>query len=137
MASTYTVGDLAAPVDTTKLTWALAQARLLSRDKPNGAGAWPDHTIDDDEWGAYLEAHSYTTSDGSAKHYRPHIAAAAALEENPVWLKRLDLYRSRQEYRDVLEAARAIRGNGQWVDELIFKASGEWPDRDGMIEAAF
>lgn len=136
MARTYTVGDLAAPVDTTKVAWALALARFLSRDIPNGAGAWPDHSIQDEEWQAYLEAHSFTSSAG-VKYYRPHIAAAAALEENPIWLKRLDLYRSRQEYRDVYEAARAIRGNNTWVDDAIFDASGEQPSAGVEVGPAF
>jgi len=122
VARTYNPADLAL-ADPKSAAWALAWARRLAADVPAGSGAWPDHSLEDAEWQAWLDATAVTDADGNV-WYRPHEAAARALEANPVWLERISVGGVFQQFRTAREAAAAIRRAGAWVDELIVAKGG-------------
>lgn len=134
MAKTYNITDLSL-ADPTSSAWALAWARRFAADVPNAAGAWPDHSLDDAEWSAYLEATALKDSTGTTTYYRPHEAAALAIESNPLWLDRLSIAGVTQTFRSASEAASAIRRAGQWIDILIYNKNGPAPDGDRIIPA--
>jgi len=124
MARTYTPADLI-PHDPTSLTWALAWARRFAGDVPTEGGAWAPSSLEDEEWAAWLAA-TAASVDGTT-YYRPHEAAARAVESDPRRLLSLSLAGVSQQYRDPSVVAAQIRAAGGWVDELIRKASGASP----------
>lgn len=124
MARTYSPANLT-PHDPTSLTWALAWARRFSGDIPTEGGAWAPSSLQDEEWAGWLEA-TAASVDGTT-YYRPHEAAARALESDPRRLLSLSLAGVSQQYRDPSVVAAQIRAAGGWVDELIRKASGVSP----------
>lgn len=129
MARTYDMDDLL-PHDPEAADWALAWVRRFAADVPNGSGAYPLGSLDDAEWTAWLQAHQLvvrdpTTGNTLATYYRPQIAAAAALEANPYWLQRESIAGYSAEWRDVGDAAGAIRRSGAFVDSLIQQAEAE------------
>lgn len=128
MARTYDTADLL-PHDPASADWALAWARRFAADVPNGAGAYPLGSLDDAEWEGWIDAHKVVVKDSSgttlATYYRPHIVAANALEANPYWLQRESIAGYSAEWRDVAEAAGAIRRSGAFVDSLIQQAEAD------------
>ena len=113
------------PIDPTSFTWALAWARRLAGDVPTDGGAWPLHSMHDEEWAAWLRATAMDV--GGTLYYRPHEAAARAVESDPRRLLSLSLAGVSQQYRDPSVVAAPIRAAGGWVDELIRKTSGASP----------
>ncbi len=108
MARTYSPANLT-PHDPTSISWALAWARRLVGDVPTEGGAWPPSSVN------------------GITYYRPHEAAARAVESDPRRLLSLSLAGVSQQYRDPSVVAAQIRAAGRWVDELIRKASGASP----------
>lgn len=128
MAKTYSPSDLAL-ADPKSLAWALAWARRLAADVPTGSGAWPDHSLADEEWQAWLSATALTDADGNT-WYRPHEAAARVIEDTPMWVTQISVGGVAQTFRNAAEAAQAIRRSGRWIDRLIAVNGG--PDAMGI-----
>lgn len=124
MARTYSPANLT-PHDPTSLSWALAWARRFAGDVPTEGGAWAPSSLEDEEWAAWLAA-TAASVDGTT-YYRPHEAAARALESDPRRLLALNLGGVSQQYRDPAQVAAQIRAAGGWVDELIRQRSGASP----------
>lgn len=80
MTKTYPVQALIAP-NALSVQWALATVRLITRDVPGDAGAFPLDGLTDEDWTSWLALTSV------ANYYRPHRAALRALESNPRWLQ--------------------------------------------------
>lgn len=121
---TYAPADLTLH-DPTSLAWALAWARRFAGDVPTEGGAWAPTSLADEEWQGWLKATSVTAN--AVTYYRPHEAAARALESDPRRLLSLTVAGVAQQYRDPAEAARAIRAAGRWVDELIAAMAAVFP----------
>jgi len=119
MARTYSPANLV-PHDPTSLAWALAWARRFAGDVPLG-DAWRLSSLEDKEWQAWLQATA--VQHGGTTYYRPHEAAARAIESDPNRLLSLSLAGVAQSYRTPQEAASAIRRAGAWVDDLIAQAT--------------
>ena len=115
------------PHDPTSLAWALAWARRFAGDVP----PWRPGSQEDEEWQAWLTATALVVNDTT--YYRPHEAAARALEADPNRLRALNLAGVTQQYREPHEAAAAIRRGGAWVDELIGAATGRMPGELGVV----
>lgn len=117
--------QLLLPHDPTSPTWALMWARRFAGDVLVGE-AWKPNSLLDEEWMGWLEATAIRTD--NAVYYRPHEAAARALESDPDRLLSLSLSGVAQQYRSAQESANAIRRGGRWVDELIRSQSGIVPE---------
>lgn len=113
------------PHDPTSFFWALAWARRFAGDVPTEGGAWPPSSLQDEEWAGWLGATAIVYN--GATYYRPHEAAARALESDPRRLLALNLSGVSQQYRDPAQVAAQIRAAGGWVDELIRQRSGASP----------
>jgi len=124
VARTYVPADLTLH-DPTSLAWALAWARRMAGDVPTEGGAWAPTSLADEEWQGWLKATSVTAN--AVTYYRPHEAAARALESDPRRLLALNLGGVSQQYRDPAQVAAQIRAAGGWVDELIRQRSGASP----------
>ena len=106
------------PHDPTSRDWALAWARRFAGDVP----PWRPGSLEDEEWLGWLQATALVI--GDATYYRPHEAAARAIESDPNRLQELAIMGAMQRMRDPLQVARAIRNGGRWVDELIRERTG-------------
>ena len=122
MARTYNPADLALD-DPKSLAWALAWARRFAADVPDGAGAWPDYSMTDEEWQGWLNATALRDQDGVVWYY-PHVAAARAIQAMPNWLSKVSVGGVFQEYRTAGEAAAAILKAGRWVERLVADKGG-------------
>ncbi|RTG99693.1 hypothetical protein CSW50_12200 [Thermus scotoductus] len=117
---TYAASQLL-PHDPTNPTWALMWARRFAGDIP----PWRPGSLEDEEWRGWLEATAIRVN--STTYYRPHEAAARAIESDPNRLLSLALSGVAQTYRNPLDAAAAIRRGGRWVDERIAEVVGVLP----------
>lgn len=113
--------QLLLPHDPTSSTWALMWARRFAGDVP----PWRPGSLDDEEWQGWLAATAITYN--GTTYYRPHEAAARAIESDPNRLLSLSLAGVSQQYRNPQDAANAIRRGGRWVDELITQSTGAQP----------
>lgn len=120
---TYSPASLL-PHDPTSQAWALAWARRFAGDVP----PWRPGSLEDAEWLAWLQATAVQVN--GITYYRPHEAAARALESDPNRPTELGIMGSLQRYRSVSEAVEAIRRGGRWVDELIQEQSGAVLEQD-------
>jgi len=125
VARSYNPADLGL-ADPKSEAWALAWVRRLAADVPTGSGAWPDHSLDDEEWLAWLRATAIKDEEGNL-WFRPHEAAAQAIQANPLWLERVNVMGVYQQFRTADEAASAIRRSGAWIDRLIVEQGGPAP----------
>lgn len=116
-------------------SWALAWARRLAGDVPTGDGSWPTHSLEDEEWQAWLQATVVPVS--TDVYYRPHEAAARAISANPYWSERLSLMGLSQEFRSAEQVAGAIRQAGSWIDRLITEKSGLVPTQGVQLWPGF
>lgn len=109
--------------DPTNLTKARAWARQFAGDYPIDQEAdEPVYPLDswvDVVWDAHLERTAYRPAGTSILYYRPHEAAASALEANPHWLQRETLLGSSVERRSLEAVVRGIRNAGKPFDTLI------------------
>jgi hypothetical protein len=123
------------PIDPTSFTWALAWARRLAGDVPTDGGAWPLHSMHDEEWAAWLRATAMDV-DGTL-YYRPHAAAAAVIRSHPAWATRLSIAGVFQEGRTPDEIAAAILAAGAWIDDTIQRLTGRNPTTGRTLWPAF
>jgi len=123
------------PIDPSSLTWALAWARRLAGDVPTEGGAWPLHSMHDEEWEAWLRATAMDV--GGTLYYRPHVAAAAVIRSNPAWASRLSIAGVSQEGRMADEVAAAILAAGAWIDDTIQRLTGKIPPSERTLWPAF
>ena len=123
------------PIDPTSPAWALAWARRLAGDVPTDGGAWPLHSMHDEEWAAWLRATAMDVN--GTLYYRPHVAAAAAIRSNPAWAIRLSIAGVFQEGRTPDEIAAAIMAAGGWIDDTIYRLTGRNPTTGRTLWPAF
>ncbi len=112
------------PFDPTSDSWALAQARLRAKDKG------PTERLTDTEWLSYLED-TAIIKDG-LPHYRPHEAAAVAIETDPDALLSESLMGASAQYRDPAAVAAAIRKGGAWIDGQLGLRLDRFPSVVGV-----
>lgn len=115
------------PINPLSAAWALAWARHFAGDYPLSLDTEPDvyplDSWDDAVWLAMLDATAYVVWDEQgavvATYYRPHEAAAIALDANPHWLQRESVLGATQERRPLSEIVQGIRWAGRIFDEEI------------------
>lgn len=81
MPQTYDINALSTN-DPTDEAWALAWARLLSRDYPTNE-VYPAHSLKDEEWEAFLRVTAVTV-DGDT-YFRPFKAVAMKIATDPTY----------------------------------------------------
>jgi len=147
MARTYDATKLTLQ-DPTNQGWALAWVRRFAGDIPNQALAWPLDSLEDDDWMGWLLATAYNPSKTfppapgglpgyfswplypglgwpiypNITYYRPHTAAAAAVQANPYWLERESILGTQSQYRSAEAIAGGIARQGAFIDTLIRNA---------------
>lgn len=101
-------------------TWS----RQFSGDFPvDGASAYPLDSWSDAVWDGWLNLTAQRVRDATggvvALYYRPHVAAARALESNPHWLQRDSVLGVSQERRTLPEIVYGILSAGEPFDREI------------------
>lgn len=123
MPKTYDTANLKA-YSPTSLVKARTWARHLAGDYPINPDAYPPaypvDSWDDNVWDAWLALTAYVVE--GITYYRPHEAAASALEANPHWLQRESLLGSSQEKRPLEAILTSIRKAGAPLDQAIANA---------------
>lgn len=123
MTRTYDVAHLLL-IEPANLAVCRTWARQFGGDFPvYGAAAWPLDSWSDAVWDGWLSltAEFVRLANGlvAATYYRPHVAAARALEANPHWLQRDAVLGASQERRDLGEIVVGILRAGEPFDLAI------------------
>lgn len=119
MPSTYEKSDLNL-ADAASADWALAWVRLLTRDVPNAANAYPSYSLDDDELLAHLSLYKVTDESSSDIYYLPHKCAVALLRANPLWIERYSVGGYSEQRPDLDKVCKAILNDyGPGLEALI------------------
>lgn len=123
MTRTYNTAHLLL-IEPANLAVCRTWSRQFAGDFPvDGATAWPLDSWSDAVWDGWLTLTTrivrHAGGQVAATYYRPHVAAARALEAHPHWLQREAVLGVSQERRDLGEIVLGILRAGEPFDREI------------------